>query len=91
MGQIPGVPTLDGLADHHARLSSRHRGISPGPARRGSPAAATGATVDAHYDTIEIALATGCDSDDWMPHLTYLQELARTTRALMAEPTREAL
>jgi hypothetical protein len=40
--------------------------------------------VEALYDTIEIALDTQCAGDDWDPHLAYLQQLARTTRAIAA-------
>jgi hypothetical protein len=54
------------------------------------PAALIDELVAAHYDTVEIALATGCDTDDWAPHLTYLQELARATRGVMAAAAGDA-
>ena len=40
--------------------------------------------VDAHYDTIEIALDTGSNMADWEPHLAYLRELSRAARGVLA-------
>jgi hypothetical protein len=42
--------------------------------------------VEAHYDTIEIALGTrSADCDDWAAHLEYLKRLSQAAFTLLAE------